>query len=476
MTAPSDSVEDVVERAATGARLLTVRGAGMRLVSVASNLLLIVLVTPADLGLLAVVRGIAALAGDSSDLGFAWALLRRPEPPTPEAYRSLGGIQLLLVSVFVGVALAIPGLFSFLGPAAAVPRWGVGAVLLTLLTLPLGTGGRIRVERDMDYRRIAFLDVSSVLFQNLILLAGALTHHFAAGVFVATGTAILYTNLLLWWWAPGPLPGFSLRGWRLLAGEFAGFSLGHLGSMLNASVTPILIANLFGLSIAGLWSFATRLGNVLQLAFEGFRRAAIPAAAFLARSPEALRQLAQQSAIGAARLTCPAAALAVAALPVLGWLLPQWLPAVVLAQGYAVVFAIAGVIGASLVPVAVAERGASVVLAEQWAPLIVGWIGFGVLALAHATALVWVAIPMFVAEVIAVWFVTPATLRLRWNATLTTTVAAPAAALAATAATLALRLHPLVIAATAAVVFLGAHTARRVWLMPALMPDTSRGG
>ena len=84
-------------RAAIGARLLTARGAGMRLVSVASNIALIVLVAPADLGLLAVVRGIAGLAGDTSDLGFAWALLRRHTAPSDDEYRALGGVQLTLV-------------------------------------------------------------------------------------------------------------------------------------------------------------------------------------------------------------------------------------------------------------------------------------------------------------------------------------------------------------------------------------------
>lgn len=454
VSADSERGDAVVQRAVIGAKLLTARGAAMRAVSAASNIGLIFLVTPADLGLLAVVRGVAGLAGDASDLGFAWALLRRHEIPTDAEYRALGGVQLSIVLVFLGVTLMAPSLAGSI--SATPPEWRhwMVAVLVTMLTVPFGTGARIRIERQMDYGRIARADVSSVLLLNVILLGFAAANRFTIGVFVATGGATLYNNLLLWFWSPGPFPGFELRAWRRLGREFAGFSLGHVGSLLNASATPLLIAKLFGLPVAGIWSFASRLGNLLSLAFEGFRRAAIPAAAMLARSTEGLRRLAQHSLLGSARLTLPLLTAAYIAVPIIGWLLPKWAPAVPLAQVYLLGLGLAGVIGASLVPSAVALAGPRVVIAEQFAPIAIAWTGFAILAALGRSSVIWVVLPMHIATAVAVWCSTASAVRPPWSPELRRPLLALAAVCALGVAGHLVNARPLLVAVLSAGVLL----------------------
>lgn len=416
-------VHPLVERAAAGARLLTARGVGMRAVSTLANLALIALVAPSDLGLLAVVRGIAGLAGTSSDFGFAWALLRRPRAPEPGEYAALAGIQLSGIVAALAILVLDPAL---LGSLAAIPReWrrGMIAVLVSMLSVAWGTGARVRIERDMDYRRLAFVDVSSVLLLNLLLVAFAVARQFDTGIFVATAVTTLYVNAVLWFSARGPGPAWRWSAWRTLGAEFAGFSLGHAGSMLNNAVTPILVARLFGLPVAGLWSVAVRFGNVLQVAFEGFRQAAIPAAAHLADSVHHLRDLGQRTMEGAARLTLPLAALIVAGLPVLGWVLPRWAPAVAIAQCYVAGYAVVGVIGAGVVPGAVALQGARIVLAEQFAPIVAGWGAFAILAATGHATIAWAVPPMFAATAIAVWWTASPAIRPRWSSAFTLPIA-----------------------------------------------------
>jgi O-antigen/teichoic acid export membrane protein len=465
----AESNAGVIARAAAGARVLTVRGAGMRLISVASNLLLLVLVTPAELGLLAVVRGIAGLAGDASDLGFAWALLRRPRSPTTEEFRALGGVQLGLVMLFIAVAAFAPSIVGF----GAVHQWRTPmlAVLGTMVLVPLGTGARVRLERSMDYRRIAFADISGVILLNFTLLGFALAHRFAIGVFVATGALIVYSNLLLWFWAPGPGPGFQLRSWRALAHEFAGFTLGHVGSILNTSATPLIVAALFGLPVAGIWSFATRLGNVLQLAFEGFRRSAIPAAGLIAESLDALARLAQQSLLGAARLTIPGMVLLFAALPVAGWLLPQWQSAIPVAQLFVLGMGIAGIVGASVVPVAVAVRGSRVVLAEQFTPIVVAWTLFALIATTHRGTIAIAVLPMFAAMSAAVWFSCDPRIRPQWTAALELPSIAMAISCAIVATGPMVGVHPLFGATAAVLLFFSLTLGRRGAAVAQQMPD-----
>ena len=405
----------LVNRASHGAKLLTARGVGMRVVSVVSNLALLALVTPADLGLLAVVRGLTALAGNTTDLGFAWALLRRPETPTRQEYSALAGIQLAIVLAILLLALAAPAWLARIAAVAPAWRWWLFAVLATTLTVPFGTSAKIRIERNLDYKRIAFYDMSSVLLLNLSLLAFAWVGKFAIGVFIATGAMILYSNLLLWFWSPGPMPDFRPRRWKSLAGEFAGFSAGHCFYLLFSSATPIVVANLFGLSVAGLWSFAVRLGNILQVAFEGFRRAAVPAAALLSRSTDGLRRLVEDSLLGAARLTLPVVAAMFAALPVVPLIWPKWSSAVVIGQLYLLGFGLAGLASASLVPAAVARRGASVVITEQLTPMVVGWLGFLLLWRTGYQHIGWVILPMYLAQAVALWRITESGIRPRWQ-------------------------------------------------------------
>lgn len=405
--------DQVLRRALAGARLLTARGIGMRIVSVASNLALIALVTPADFGLLAVVRGLTALAGNATDLGFAWALIRRPREPSREEYAGLAGVQLTIVLAILGTMVVRPRLLETVGSIPPAWHGWMLATLAATLVVPLGTGAKIRIERRMDYRRIAIYDVTSILLLNATLLGFAAIGRFTLGVFVATTAHVLYGNLLLWCWSPGPAPSLRVGRWRGLAGEFAGFSLGHLGFILNASATPLVVASLFGLTTAGVWSFAMRLGNILQVAFEGFRRAAIPAAAHLIDAPASLRRLVGESLLGAGRLTVPLIAAMVAGLPVVGVIWPRWAPAVPVAQLYVVGFGVSGFLAAGLTPAAVALRGAPVAIGEQATPMVVGWIGFFLLAALGSREIAWVVLPMYAALIAVLWLLTDRSVRPR---------------------------------------------------------------
>jgi hypothetical protein len=256
----------------------------------------------------------------------------------------------------------------------------------------------------------------------------------------------------MWAWSPGPLPSFRFTAWRRLAGDFAGFSLAHVCYVLYTSVTPILVANLFGLATAGIWSFATRLGNSLQVAFEGFRRAAIPAAALLGRSRENLRRLSEDSLIGAARLTIPLLAACFAGLPVIGLLWSRWEPAVRVGQLYAIGFGLAGLASASLMPASVALRGPRIAVGEQLTPMVVGWSGFLALAALGRNDVAWVVLPMHGALIGALWLLTDRSVRPSGSPELNRLLTALAVAIAVTTLGQALE-NPIIGGATAFLAF-----------------------
>lgn len=387
----------ILERARTGTRLMTIRGALMRTISVGSNLLLLVLVSPAELGLLAVARGTFSLLQYLAELGIAKALLRRPSPPTPREFAALAGLQLLVSAlvVAIGAVWAAP----ILGFGAIDRQWHFAMLgtVATMSSLAFGTGARIRLERALAYERLAKVDVFNVLTLNVGLVVVALLHQFSIGVFIVLGVATVAANALLYRWAPGPRPSLDVRALGSVARESSGFLVASTCAVLREQGTAVLIGSLFGLPVAGLFSFAERVAQTLNVAFDGFRNASIPAAARLAGDVRSLRALASRTLAGSASLTAPLAILAICAMPVLAHLVPRWSAAVLLAQWYVAVYAVYGVLSAAIEPAAVAQHGSRVAITEQVVALSAGWLGFaatrslGAPALAVGMALMYLA-------------------------------------------------------------------------------------
>ncbi len=404
-----DSTTDtdaILERARAGTRLMTIRGVSMRTISVGANLLLLVLVSPSELGLLAVARGTFSLMQFVAELGIGRALLRRSVPPSQVEYAALAGLQLL-----VGVAIIVIGAFwaaPILGFGAIDRAWHYPmlATVATMLSLAWGTGARVRLERALAYERLAVVDVLNVLTLNVGLLLFAVAHEFTIGVFVLLGVSTVVANWLLHHWAPGPRPSLNLRPLFGIARQSSGFLVASTCAVLREQGTPVLIGGLFGLQVAGLYSFAERVAHVLNVTFDGFRNACIPAAVRLNGDVRSLRALASRTLVGSATLTAPLAVGAICAIPLLAAAVPRWAGAVTLMQWYVAAYATYGVLAAAMEPVAVATRGASAAISEQASALVVGWVMFAIVhALLGPSYLAVAAVAMYLAPVIALGIV-----------------------------------------------------------------------
>jgi O-antigen/teichoic acid export membrane protein len=245
-----------------------------------------------------------------------------------------------------------------------------------MLSLAAGTGARVRLERALAYERLAMVDVFNVLLLNVGLLLFALFHHFTIGVFVLLGFATVAANALLWTWAPGPMPSLNFRPLVGIARQSSGFLVASTCAIAREQGTPVLVGVLFGLPVAGLYSFAERVAQVLNITFDGFRNASVPAAARLAGDTRSLRALASRVLAGSSALTAPLAMLAVAGLPLIAYVMPKWSGAILLTQWYIVAYAVYGVLAASMEPAAVATMGARAAITEQATALAVGWLAF----------------------------------------------------------------------------------------------------
>lgn len=419
----------ILERARTGTRLMTMRGAAMRFISVGANLLLLVLVSPSELGLLAVARGTFTLLQYVAELGIGKALVRRAQAPSAREYAALAGLQLLVGSVIV-----IVGFYwsrPILGFGSLDQRWHLPMLgtVATMLSLAFGTGARVRLERALAYERLAMVDVFNVLALNVGLVIFALMHQFSIGVFVILGVATVSANALLYAWAPGPVPSLDLRPLTGIARQSSGFLVASTLQIMREQGTPVLVGSLFGLPVAGLYSFAERVAQVLNITFDGFRNASIPAAARLAHDWRSLRALSTRTLAGSLSLTAPAAIIAVCALPVLAAAIPRWSGAIALTQWYVIAYAIFGVLVASMEPAAVAVRGAQAAVAEQGWALLAGWLTFAAVRPLGVGYLPLAVAAMYVAPVLALHLVTTDDIRPEVTREVMQTVAAFAACL-----------------------------------------------
>lgn len=407
----SGAAEDaIVTRAREGARLLTMRGVAMRGVTVLCNLALLGLVAPAQLGLLAVVRATLTIIQFAAELGVDRVLLRRPAEPTRDEFAALAGLQALVVGVVLLAGVLFPTVFVRVAHIDA--RWNrwMLASIATMIVIPLGTGARVRLERTLQYERLAVLDVVNVAIQNVGLVIAALCHRFEAGVFTVFGLMYLVVNLLLFAWSPGPMPTARVGRLRAIAGQSAGFMVAQWLGVMRDHAVPLLISRLFDIATAGVWAFAIRLAQLLNVTFEGFRAAAIPAASRVAHNRLALRRIGEHTLAGATALAAPAMALAFAGLPLVGHLWPQWNTAVPLAQTYVFVYALAGLADATLEPIAVAVSGSGVALRAQGAAL-AGVTGGVSLAWALGWPLATAAVGMTLAPTVVLLACTPRDLR-----------------------------------------------------------------
>lgn len=414
-TIPASGGDEVVQQARAGARLLTLRGMAMRAISVTFNLVLLAWVTPAELGLLAVVRALCFFVDFGTGQSVATGFIRTRDDPSRADYAALTGLQLTLLTIVLAIALFLPGPFLAATALGAEWRWPATFLIATMLVIPLGTGAKVRLERAFDYRALAPIEVATVLVQNVGLLIFALLGKFSVGLFIVYGVAHLFTSGWLLLASRGPAPSLDFaRMWRLVR-ETRGFTATAWVGIAKDHVTPVIITHLFGLQTAGIWAFATRFGQLIQMGFEGFRRAAIPAAAKLRDDVTGLRNLGTHILTGAASTTVPLATAAAVCLPLVGLLWPQWAGSITMAQIYVLCFALTGTVSASLEPLAVARYGPSASLAEPALTTLTAWGGLLLAGRLGVMRLEGVVVAMYIAALVTLVVMTDARLRPRWS-------------------------------------------------------------
>lgn len=388
-----------MHRGIAASRVLLVRGFTLRFISAVTNIALVALIVPSDLGFLAVVRGVLGTIQFASELGFQLVLIRRAAEPTTAELGALTGYRTVVLLGLLAIGILSPEARSVFGvlPPEAGP-WMLATMAVLAVTSPIQSACKVLLERELQFTKLSLIEVSGVLLQNLGLVAFAATGMFRDGVFIVSmGLSVFYMAVLLW---ARPVRCFSLRlgGLRPLVVESFGFSTSTLLDVARQSLTPILVAKLFDLHVAGLWDFAIRTGQFLQLTLEAYRRAGVVVAGRLTHSPALLRQFSVSILREVVAITYPLTGLLYAAIPLVGFLIPKWAAGVEAADLYLLTFGIFGVFEATLWPVIVARHGPGPAIKHQLLWMLGTWSGCVALWLAGGGN---IAIPGVIGVVLA---------------------------------------------------------------------------
>lgn len=343
---PRLSAKEVRGRAAAGVALLAVRGVSIRIVGMASNLLLARLLVPRDFGLVATGTAIVMFGDYLANSGLGSALIRHRRPPGRSMLRAVVGLQVSVTVAFAAVVGAVGILLAGTsGRIAAV-------MVLGLPIVTLRTPSIVLLERSLAYRVLALVDVTDALvyaaWSIATVAAGWGVWGLAtAGIARAVGGTALIARL-------GPCgivpPGGSWRQLRSIAGFAARFqSIGMLNLVRDQGLN-LGTAAIAGLTTLGLWTLVYRVLQTVLLVYEGMWRVSYPAMSQLMAAGEDVRPILERGirvvAAASALFLAPVAACGAALFPSL--LGARWGPAASILPGMCLGLVIGGPVSVSL--------------------------------------------------------------------------------------------------------------------------------
>lgn len=243
---------------------------------VAANIVLARLLAPRDFGLVALGTVLLVFGSFLSDGGLGAALLRRPQPPER---RELAAVNALQLSITIAIALA----FAVGGVIVGRDGLVVAVMVATLPISVLKTPSSIMLERQLEYRLLATVDVVEALsFYTWSLTAVAL----GMGVWgMATGMvvrALAGTSVMIGFGPIGPVvPRWSRDAIRPLLGFGLKFQANPVASMARDQTVNVGIAVVAGVSTLGVWNLAWRVLQVPYMVFGTVGRIGYPTMARL---------------------------------------------------------------------------------------------------------------------------------------------------------------------------------------------------
>jgi lipopolysaccharide exporter len=279
----------IAQRAVRGAFALGVRQILVHGLNITGGILLARLLTPMEFGFLAIVTFLLRFLITFGGSGLAANLIRQDEIPDDRDYQSIFSVQQLAVfTVVVLLWIASPLLIRAYG----LPLTDAGAfrlVALSLLATSLMVVPQVKLERELDFDRLAVVEVLQALAFNLtavmLAAAGHGIYSFAIAVLARSVVGAIVVSFVkpwrlrfIWDW---PRAATHLRFGVL-------YQASNAVSLIKDSISPLFIGVLISLQEVGYVNWAGMVASYAVLALMVLGRLYMPTFARLQSVPDQL--------------------------------------------------------------------------------------------------------------------------------------------------------------------------------------------
>ena len=271
--------QDLKKKSLQGMSALFVRQVLVKVIFFAGNIILARQLAPEIFGIYAIVQFVVQFFSTFGDVGIGAALIQKKAELSQEELSTTFWLQQMLVWLVVGVVILIAPLALKVYPTLPpVGVWLIRAMAVSFLFSSLKTIPAILMERDIDFKRIAWVDITENLaFQGVAITCayqgyGAWSFVAAAITRAFLGAVLIYTISS---WRPSLHYRFeSVKGLVRFGLPYQG---NQILSFVKDAVTPLFVGAFAGVAAVGYLNFARNFAFAPLIISETFGRVAFPA-------------------------------------------------------------------------------------------------------------------------------------------------------------------------------------------------------
>jgi PST family polysaccharide transporter len=315
-----------------GMSALFVRQVLVKVIFFAGNIILARLLAPQIFGIYAIVQFVVQFFSTFGDVGIGAALIQKKGELSQEELSTTFWLQQMLVWLVVGVVLLVAPLALKVYPTLPpVGVWLIRAMAVSFLFSSLKTIPAILMERNIDFKQIAWVDITENLAFQVVAVSCAYLGY-GAWSFVAAaitraflGAVIIYALSL---WRPSFHYRFeSVKGLVRFGLPYQG---NQLLNFLKDSVTPLFVGAYAGAAAVGYVNWAKNLAFAPLMVSETFGRVAFPAFSKLQDDKDLMARTVERSIRMMTLVMFPIAALMAALGPEITRLVftDKWMPGI----------------------------------------------------------------------------------------------------------------------------------------------------
>jgi O-antigen/teichoic acid export membrane protein len=263
--------QELRRRASAGVSLVASRSVAILVISTAGNIVVARLLTPHDLGLVAIGMSVVQFTSMVSDGGLGAALIRRSRPPTGVELQSLMALQLTIAATAAVAAVAVAPAFGLVGWVTAIM---VASMPVAVLQFP----AKIVMERDLSYRPLASIEIAQLVAYNATAIALVVAGLGVWGLAVATVSMRVAAAVLIARISPIgiPVPRFSWANVRPLMRFGLQFQATSAVWLVRDEGLNISVAAIASVATLGLWGLVRRLLDLPYLLLQALFRVSFP--------------------------------------------------------------------------------------------------------------------------------------------------------------------------------------------------------